>query len=93
MKIAKIIPVFKSKEKVHFSNYRPISLLPTLSEILEKVVYKRLYKFLLQKNVLFNSQYGFRSGHSTSDAVAEFVSSILFGFDNKEMTLLTTKFF
>ena len=87
MKIAKIIPVFKSKEKVHFSNYRPISLLPTLSKILEKVVYKRLYKFLLQNNILFNSQYGFRSGHSTSDAVAELVSSILFGFDNKEMTL------
>ena len=87
MKIAKIIPVFKSKEKVHFSNYRPISLLPTMSKILEKVVYKRLYKFLLQNKVLFNSQYGFRSGHSTTDAVAELVSNILLGFDKQEMTL------
>ena len=87
MKTAKVIPVYKSKEKVHFSNYRPISLLPTMSKILEKVVYKRLYKFLIENKVLYNSQYGFRSKHSTSDAIAELVSNILTGFDNKEMTL------
>ncbi len=44
-KIAKVIPIYKAKSKDNFSNYRPISLLPTISKILEKVVHKRLYHF------------------------------------------------
>ncbi len=46
MKIAKVIPIFKSKEHDLLTNYRPISLLPALSKILEKVMHKRLYSFL-----------------------------------------------
>ena len=46
MKYAKVIPVYKSKDKQSLSNYRPISLLPNLSKILEKVMHKRVYEFL-----------------------------------------------
>ena len=45
MKIAEIVPAFKSKDKHLLSNYRPISLLPVMSKVLERTVYKRLYSF------------------------------------------------
>ena len=59
-KLAKIIPIYKEKDKKKISNYRPISLLPVLSKILEKVVHKNLYTFLEKNKVLYPSQYGFR---------------------------------
>ena len=72
MKIAKVIPVYKAKEQDLFSNYRPISLLPAISKILERVVYKRVYNFLKLNDIFYPSQYGFRSNHSTIDALTEF---------------------
>ena len=87
MKLAKVIPIYKSKNKKLFSNYRPISLLPVLSKVLEKVVHKRLYSFMSKKQIFFESQYGFRDKHSTTDAITELCSNILYGFDKKESTL------
>ena len=46
LKTAKVIPIYKAKDKEQLNNYRPISLLPTISKILEKIVHKRLYNFL-----------------------------------------------
>jgi hypothetical protein len=71
MKIAKVIPIHKSKSKTDMGNYRPISLLPSVSKILEKIVHHRMYTFLCKQNILFPSQYGFRPKHSTVDAVAK----------------------
>ena len=82
MKLAKVIPIFKSKSRNSFSNYRPISLLATISKILEKVVYRRLYSFLTVNNILYDRQYGFRSGRSTIHAVTEFMSDILPALDD-----------
>ena len=59
-KLAKIIPIYKAKDKKDISNYRPISLLPVVSKILEKVVHKNLYTFLEKNKVVYASQYGFR---------------------------------
>ena len=49
-------------------NYRPISVLPIFSEVFEKVVYKQLYKYFEQKNILYEHQYGFRKHMSTVQA-------------------------
>ena len=87
MKIAKVIPIYKSKEKNIFNNYRPISLLPNFSKILEKVVHKRLYDFVSRHNLLFESQYGFRPGHSTELAVTEFLADTLRAFESGHNTL------
>ena len=87
MKIAEITPVYKSKEKNMQSNYRPISLLPVLSKVLEKIIYKRVYSFLMQHNVLYTSQYGFRTEHSTIQAITELVGNIVKGFEEKKITL------
>ena len=63
LKIAKIIPVYKSDDKKIVSNYRPISVLPAFSKILEKLVYNRLLDFINQHNLLSKDQYGFRKKH------------------------------
>ena len=64
MKLADVVPLYKSKEKYLETNYRPISLLTTMSKLLEKIVYVRLYEFLNCNGQLYESQYGFCSKHS-----------------------------
>ena len=87
MKLAKIIPVFKSGSKAEFNNYRPISLLSQFSKILEKLYNKRLEQFIDKNNVLYNSQYGFRSSMSTSHALIDLVEEISESMDTKLYTL------
>ena len=76
MKIAKIIPIYKSGEKNIFKNYRPISILPAFSKILEKVVATNLMKFLKSSNQLYEHQYGFRPQHSTVHPVLHLSNQI-----------------
>ncbi len=53
LKIAKIIPIYKKDDETIFTNYRPISLLPTISKIFEKVIFKQIYSFFQEnENVL-----------------------------------------
>jgi hypothetical protein len=49
-----------------FSNYRPISVLPIFCKVFEKVVYNRLFDYFNKSGILFQNQFGFRKGHSTS---------------------------
>ena len=64
-KNATIVPIFKCGNPFSFTNYRPISLLPILSKVLEKVVYFQLVQFLESNDIFYNHQFGFRQGHST----------------------------
>ena len=64
-----------------------MSLLPCISKILEKVIHKRLYHFLLLNDVFYKSQYGFRPKHSTSNAITELSNDIITSFENKQLTL------
>ena len=82
MKIARIIPLFKSGDKQNVSNYRPISLLPQFSKILEKIFNNRLMNFLNFNNLLYLRQYGFRKNMSTSMAIMELVENITNAMDN-----------
>ena len=77
MKIAEIILLYKGKAMDIMVNYRPISLLITLSKLLEKIMYRRLYSYLESNNILYNSQYGFRSQRSCEQAITELVGYIL----------------
>ena len=77
MKLADVVPLFKSKDRNECTNYRPISLLLTISKLLEKIVYSRTYKFLERHDKLYVSQYGFREGHSCENAISELVSEIV----------------
>ena len=79
MKLADFSPLYKSKDQNECTNYRPISLLLTISKLLEKIMYKRTYNFLEQTGQLYNSQYGFRTGHSCENAVSELLAEIIKG--------------
>ena len=80
LKTAKILPVFKCDDSSLFSNYRPISILPCLSKIFEKLFNVRLSGFLEIFDILNRFQYGFRPRHSTTMAILEFVNSVYEGF-------------
>ena len=87
MKLADIVPIHKSKEKYLTTNYRPISLLITISKLLEKIIYKRTYSFLNKTGQLYQSQYGFRVQHSCENAVGELVGEIVKGHEHKKHTV------
>ena len=89
LKQAQIIPIFKSNNRKSINNYRPISILPSISKILEKIVTKQLYEFVENQNIISSSQYGFRSGRSTEIAVSDFTESILTAFDDNQYTIAT----
>ena len=57
LKTAKAVPAFKKNSKLDYSNYRPISLLSNIEKILEKFMYKRLYTFLNNNNIVFNLHF------------------------------------
>ena len=70
-KTAKVIPIHKSGSKKLVSNYRLISLLPSLSKVFEKLIKHRLVNFFNKHNVLYDYQYGFRKKHSVIHALLD----------------------
>ena len=69
LKIAKVIPIFKKGDDTDVNNYRPISLLPAISIIIEKVIYNQTYNYFDQNKILYAHQYGFRKQHPTELAL------------------------
>ena len=69
------------------NNYRPISLLPSLSKVLEEIVHHRLYKFLDMQDILYSNQFGFRPKHSTIHAVTNFVAYVQNSIEQKNPTV------
>ena len=86
MKVTNVVPLFKSGNKNEFTNYRPVSLLPQFSKVLEKLFDIRLQKFIDKCNILSNSQYGFRSNCSTSLALLELTEEICTAVVNRKVT-------
>ena len=87
LKIARVTPIFKSGEKELVGNYRPISVLSSFSKLLERIMYNRLYYFLLSNNILYNKQFGFQKQHSTEHAILQLTNQILQSFDQDEFTI------
>ena len=88
LKIAKVIPLHKGGSRSEVSNYRPISLLSCFSKIFEKVMQARLLEHLKSEKVLFDSQYGFRAGHSCEHALLEAQHHIRRALERKQVTAL-----
>ena len=87
LKLAKVLPIFKKDDKELMDNYRPISILPSFSKILEKIVFKRVYNFLDKFKILHDSQYGFRPNRSTIDAIIDCTEQIKDALENKKDAL------
>ena len=77
LKIAKIVPISKKGDSHLFKNYRPISILPCFSKLLEKCINNRVYSFLCVSSILCNNQYGFRRNHSTTHALIHLQDKII----------------
>ena len=86
LKLAKIVPVYKDDDESCASNYRPISLLSIFNRIFEKLMYQRLSKFIIKHNILMNSQYGFRGGHNTQNAILDIVNTIQSNMNSGKFT-------
>ena len=84
MKIARVVPLFKAGDRSLFTNYRPVSILPSFSKFLEKVVYSRLYNYLCKLEILCDNQFGFRKNHSTSLALIDLYEKISLALDRNE---------
>ena len=75
-KTAKVIPIFKSESKHMYNNYRPISLLSSLSKLLEKIVAKQMMGYINKNKIFTDLQFGFRKGHNTIQPVIHFLDKI-----------------
>ena len=84
MKIAEVVPLYKGKSTDELVNYRPISLLLTMSKLLEKIIYKCLIKFTDKYKIIYESQYGFRSKRLCEHAMLELIGKILQNKNNKQ---------
>ena len=87
MKIAKVSPVFKGGYSADRSNYRPISVLPCFSKILEQIMYNRLNKHLINSKILYTKQFGFQKGHSIDHVLLQLVDQIYEFFERNEYTI------
>ena len=87
LKIAKITPIFKGGSSILMTNYRPISILPVLSKIYEKVIATRLNSFLEKNKIKNDKQFGFRKNHSTALALTKFMEYITEKLDNGNLVL------
>ena len=87
LKIARVIPLHKDKSRNDLNNYRPISCLPLLSKIFERIVHNQLYSFLERYNLLSPDQYGFRKKRSTTDAIMDQLEFIYKNLDNNDIVV------
>jgi len=85
LKFSEVRPLFKKGDITEFSNYRPISLLTSFSKIIEKIIYKRLYNYLSDNNILVRDQYGFREKLSTETAIYTLLNNVLSSFDRRSL--------
>ena len=87
LKIARVVPLYKSGDPLSFSNYRPVSILPLFSKILERLMYERLLSFVNENKLLYSYQFGFRYGHSPNLAMIILIDKISNALENGEYVL------
>ena len=85
-KIAKLKPLYKKEAKTKPKNYRPISLLPLLSTIIERIIHNQTQEFLDKNNILYKYQSGFRKHHSTDTCLFYLTDKVKIGFEEGLLT-------
>ena len=84
MKTVRVSPIFRKDEESLFTNYRPISVLPCFSELLERLIYNRTSKYFLQNDILYEKKFGFQALNSTEHAVIQLISQFLDAFNENK---------
>ena len=83
MKFAKVVPVFKQGSHFAYSNYRPISVLSSISKIFERCIFNQLMFYFTNNNMTSSKQYGFRPGFTTSDCLIDLIEEITSSLDKR----------
>ena len=81
-KLARVSPIYKEGAKSDPNNYRPISVLPVISKLIERVVFDQFYEYLIVHDLLADSHSGFRPRHSTQTALLEATNEWYLNIDN-----------
>ena len=76
------MPIYKSDDKRQLKNYRPISVLPFISKIFEKIVADSVIDFLEDNDILYSKQFGFRKRHSTTHAIIALTEKVSMALDS-----------
>ena len=87
MRIARVIPLFKADDQSLFTNYRPVSVLPSFSKFLERIIYNRLNDYLTNLNVLWDEHYGFRKYHTPTLALIDLHDEISSALDRGDIAV------
>ena len=87
LKVVLITPIFKANDVLKFENYRPISVLVCFAKLLEKLMTKRLSKFIDKNKILSKHQYGFRVNRSTEHALIDFIDKITKAIDEGKYSI------
>ena len=87
LKISKVKPLFKTGDSAQLSNYRPISLLPSISKVYEYVLFNQLFNYMNTNNLLSINQFGFRPSHSTELAGLKLMDHITKQMDNGKVPI------
>ena len=87
MKIGKFSAIFEGGNNLQAENYRPISVLPVFSKILEKIIYNRVYTHFVEDKLLFPKQFGFQIKSPTEHAILESVHNITKSFEKNDYVL------
>ncbi|XP_072016559.1 uncharacterized protein [Amphiura filiformis] len=85
-KEARVTPIHKGGDKDDLNNFRPISVLPIISKILERSVHEQLYTYIQENNILSSNQSGFRPNHSTQSTLIDVTDHILTGMEERKAT-------
>ena len=87
LKIARVIPLYNAGHPANISNYRPISVLPCFSKMLERIMCNRLYKYLTKEKILYPKQFGFQRGHLSEHVIVKLSNQIYESFERNQYTL------
>ena len=87
MKLANVIPLYKANNPDVFNNYRSVSLLCTLSKVLERVMYSRLIEYLETFRILSDNQFGFRKWHSSYMALMQLMHQLIKSLEKGETVI------
>ena len=85
-KIGRVTALYKQGDRMNVNNYRPITILPIISKLLERAVHDQLYKYLIAKQILAKEQFGFRAKKSTDAALIHFTDKVLTCMDSGQIT-------
>ena len=87
LKLARVVPIFKSGDSANLSNYRPISIPSLFTKTFEKLLYKYLINFLNINDTIYKNQFDFREKHSTQQAIISLVEKIADSWDSDDIVI------